>query len=57
MGVIDRLPISKDIVKESDLEAVLGIYKNNEPSDLGYVECQQLSKTILNKWYRRKHNI
>ena len=57
IGIIDRLPIGKDIVKESDLETVLGMYKNGEARDPGYSECQQLSKTVLNKWYRKKHNI
>lgn len=56
MGCVDRLPISQDQLKESDLENSLEIYRNGQAGP-GYVECQRLAKKIMDRWYREKFNI
>jgi len=56
LGCIDRLPISQDLLAESDLERKLEIYKEGHPG-VGYQTCQVLAKSILNKWYRNKYGI
>jgi len=56
MGCIDRLPISQEELKETDLERTLDIYKDAHPGP-GYNPCQILAKNILNKWYRSRHDI
>lgn len=56
MGCVDRLTITRDYLAESDLEQTLEHYKDGYPGK-GYAQCQQLAKSILNKWYRKKLDI
>ena len=56
MGCIDRLPISQDQLKDTDLENSLEVYRNGQAGP-GYIECQRLAKSIMDKWYREKYHI
>lgn len=39
MGIIESLPITTDVVMESDLQKVLNMYKNGEFDQPGYNQC------------------
>lgn len=56
MGCVDRLPISQDQLRDTDLENSLEVYRNGQAGP-GYIECQKLAKNIMDKWYRDKYHI
>lgn len=56
LNCIDRLPITQDHLRDTDIEKILEIYKQGSGGN-SYVECQRISKVILDKWYRDRYAI
>lgn len=54
MNCIDKLPIKQDEREGSEIENALDIYSEGNIG-VGYNQCTQLAKDILNKWYRQTH--